>query len=149
MKVLIVSKIQDTQVGSVQMVVFVAFPFTSDSWSRHPLPTVGLDTHSRQLVSTPTSNSRPRCPSKTNEYGLSMRGLPINQHPLSTFGPDRLLMPKTGPNFGWGGDGCIKIGIPSTEQVGHTDVKMNVDIVPPPRGDVWLTPRELVAIALH
>jgi hypothetical protein len=58
-------------------------------------------------------------------------------------------MPKTDPNIGRGGDGCIKVQIPSTEQVGHADVKMNADIVPPPRGDVWLTPRELLAIALH
>ncbi|SAM09133.1 hypothetical protein [Absidia glauca] len=37
---------------------------------------------------TPTSDSWPRCPSKTDEYGLSIRGLPTNQHPLSTVGLD-------------------------------------------------------------
>ncbi|SAM04758.1 hypothetical protein [Absidia glauca] len=93
---------------------------------------IGLDTHFQQLAPmpqqderiraqytrpadqpTPTFNSWPRCHSKTNEYGLSIRGLPTHQHPLPTVGPDRLLTPITGPNIGRGGDGCIKVEIPS------------------------------------
>ncbi|SAM07607.1 hypothetical protein [Absidia glauca] len=49
---------------------------------------VGLDTHFQQLASAPTFSSWPRCPNKTNEYGLSIRGLPTNQHPLPTVGLD-------------------------------------------------------------
>ncbi|SAM04354.1 hypothetical protein [Absidia glauca] len=101
----------------------------SKSWSRHPLSTVGPQQDERIQA----QNTQPA------------------DHPTPIFDswPRSTPHAENWPQH-WSGWKWLHKGLnPLTEQVGHAEVKMSVDIVPPPRGDVWLTPRELLAIALH